>query len=434
MLSRGHIHAKVRTRSLALLAASLPFPLLFSNVVVWILVLNWLLESSLNEKISLLKTRQAVIFFLGFYLLYAVGMLYTSNLKAGYFELEKKLSFVIFPLILGVSTNNITVKEIKVVAKSFIAACLLATLICLAQAVYLNYQEGHDLNYVYNALVNDVHLPGRYYYFNYWYFTNKLFAGAIGIHPVYFAMYLVFSTWLAIWLWNDSEDKRKTVWLLLWIAYTTVIIVLLASRTQLLAHLLLGLSWVVNYFIRKKKVLVGVLAIGILGVLCFSIIWFNPILKERFIDSNKPGSHFSENKFGEGGLSLRTYKWKYTFNVIKEHPVFGVGTGDAQDELQKEYLKQDFRIGYENNFNAHNQYLQTSLQLGMIGLLLFLGLIFYSFQIAYRNRMQLHYALLMLFLISCITESMLEANKGILFFAFFNCLLVFASNPAQKTS
>ncbi|MBL7932752.1 MAG: O-antigen ligase family protein [Bacteroidia bacterium] len=432
-LDRNNLHLNIRLIALSAIAIGLPFPILITNLAIWLLILNWLFESSLNEKFNALRTQPLALFFLAFFAWYALGLLYSDNLKQGSFELEKKLSFLVFPLILASAKTPISLREIRTIAKCFIISCLAATVICLVYAVQRNYQEGHDLSYVYNAVFNDIHLEGRYYYFNYWYFTNKLFASALGIHPVYLAMYLVFSSCLTVWLWLTSAARRHTATIVLFLLYNAIITVFLASRTQVLILFIVGLCFVFYFVYLRKKILVSILASVCFCLLAISIIWFNPILKERFIDSNKPGARFSENKYGEGGLSLRIYKWKYALNVISKNAVFGVGTGDAQDELQKEYLSQEFKIGYENNFNAHNQFLQTTLELGVFGLILFLFYLGLSVKQSYKKGLGIHIVFISLFFISCLTESMLEANKGIVFFTLFNSLFVFAGSSAGKS-
>ncbi len=431
-IRRDDIHVRIRLIAMSLLAGSLPFPILLSNVAIWLLIVNWLLEGAIKDKLKGTVSRGAMLFFVLFYVWYWVGLLYTSNMKSGFFELEKKLTFLAFPLLFSLTRTPVKLKEIRVVAWSFILSTVFATFICLVNAVYLNYQEGHDLTYVCNAVFRDIHLPGHYYYFNYWYFTNKLFASAVGIHPVYLAMYLVFSSCLAAWLWYTSTTRR-TGGLFILLFYNLVMIVLLASRTQLLIFFVLVLGFVLAYMYSRKRMMTGFAILTGSFALVLSIIWFNPILKERFIDSNKPGGHFSNNKFGEGGLSLRLYKWKYTTKVIASAPLLGVGTGDAQDELQKEYLKENFLIGYENNFNAHNQFLQSTLELGLVGLFIFLGYLFVSIQHGIKSKMWIHVIFVGVFVVSCSTESMLEANKGIVFFSFFNCLFTFADSSGAMS-
>lgn len=425
-LNRETIHAKIRIASLLLFALSLPFSMLVNNISIMILGVNWIFESPLKTKLKRLKENPLVYYFIIFYFAYIVGMLYTSNIRQGFFELEKKLAILLLPLIFA-TLEVIPGRDIRRVFKSFIFSCTVATVICFCYAVYRNYQEGHTLTYVFKAVVYDEHLPGRYAYFNYWYFTYDLFSLPIRLHPVYFSMYLVFSTCLAAWLWWDGSwvNKRKNLFLLLFFIYNFIVIVLLSSRMQLFSMSLIGTCFILYQSYLRKNIYKGIVFVFLLGCVGLLVVLFNPVIRERIIESNKPTAHYSDNKYGEGGLSLRKYKWKYTMSAISNHPVTGAGTGDAQDELVSVYRKNDFAIGIMHNFNPHNQFLQSTLALGIFGLLSLLACLLAGIRYAYRNKSWLYMIFICLFTLSCMTESMLEVNKGIVFFAFFNSLLAF---------
>jgi O-antigen ligase len=96
--------------------------------------------------------------------------------------------------------------------------------------------------------------------------------------------------------------------------------------------------------------------------------------------------------------------------------MIGTGTGDVKDVLNTTYHENNFSYGYEKSLNTHNQYLQSFLALGIIGLLLFV----LAITIPWFMRSNYHPLLLMLlfiFALNCITESMLEAQRGAIFFA-----------------
>lgn len=425
--SRQALHTNARVFSLGLFAASLPFGvLLFNNIAICLMILNWLLESSLTAKWQMLKQNAMAWLFIQLFLLYTIGLLYSDNLHQGFFEIEKKLSVLSFPLVLA-TTLPLSKKQAGSIFKAFIIACTAATLFCFAYATWLNYREGQTLSYVYNAVFFDRHLPGRYAYFNYWYFTYELFAKPLNMHPVYFAMYLVLSCCLSVWLWWDWAlgNKKRNRLVLLFLLYNFITVVLLASRTQLAILLMLGTAFILHQAYISKKMLIGIISmLGVYGLL-LGFILLNPVTRERFINSNKPGAHFSDNKYGEGGLSLRRYKWKYTAETIAHHPLTGTGTGDAQDELQKTYSDNDFKIGYDLRFNAHNQFLQTTLELGIIGLLSLIACLALPGCLAFKQKELLYLIFIAVFVISCLTESMLEVNKGIVFYTFFNAVFAF---------
>ncbi len=71
---------------------------------------------------------------------------------------------------------------------------------------------------------------------------------------------------------------------------------------------------------------------------------------------------------------------KTSFKIIKEHPLFGIGTG-AWFGVYPKYNGEDFtdeNVFYTANINPHNDYLEILSENGIITLLIFLLLILYS--------------------------------------------------------
>lgn len=74
-------------------------------------------------------------------------------------------------------------------------------------------------------------------------------------------------------------------------------------------------------------------------------------------------------------LGLRVGFWVYSAEVIKDNFFFGVGTGDAMDEVFARVLPQDDEV--KSIAHEHNQYVSILLQFGVVGLAVFLN-IFYQ--------------------------------------------------------
>jgi len=399
--------------------------MLVNNISIMLLAINWLAETSWRDKLGVLLRNKRVFIAIQIYLMVLIGLFLTQNQREARFELEKKLLILFMPLILGTS-SPLTLAERSLVFKSFILSCIVASFICLGYAVHMNYKEDHTLTYVYNAIVHDIHLPEHYYYFNYWYFTYELYAKPLGMHPIYLSMYFVFSAYLSVYLWwGKNLSKSRKLALLGLLFFFFINIVMLASRMQMGVAALSLTIFILAMARRNGQLWKGLIFLAAISVIALFIIFKNPVIRERIIESNKPHAHYSENKYGEGGLSLRTYKWKYTWEAILLSPWFGTGTGDAQDALQERYQAHAFDIGYTNRFNAHNQYLQVWLEHGVLGLISLLFCWGYMIGQSLTTKSWLALSFIGLFMISCLTESMLEVNKGIAFYAFFSALLFF---------
>jgi hypothetical protein len=129
--------------------------------------------------------------------------------------------------------------------------------------------------------------------------------------------------------------------------------------------------------------------------------------------------------------SGRLMIWKLGLDLVKDAPLLGYGTGDAKDVLIDSYQKAGFTYGAERKLNAHNQFLQTVLAVGIPGLLLLL----WVFAEAIRNREPVFIAWMLVFSLNALTESVLETQKGVLFVSVFYALLRPSFiQPPQKRS
>lgn len=122
------------------------------------------------------------------------------------------------------------------------------------------------------------------------------------------------------------------------------------------------------------------------------------------------------------GITSRQKIWETCFNLINRTPLLGFGIGDTQEVLNAAYLKNGFTDVV--NLNAHNQYLQNILQ---YGLLLSSIIVFIFLWIILKLIMYKEWLLVWLWIIILLffaTESMLNRQWGVAYFAmllFLSC-------------
>lgn len=109
--------------------------------------------------------------------------------------------------------------------------------------------------------------------------------------------------------------------------------------------------------------------------------------------------------------------WRATWRVIQRHPVFGVGTGDAVDEMHQELVEMDSELAGTTK-KSHNQYLLLAAMVGLVGL----ALTALMFLRAWRKPSPLMLAWIITILISCLTEDTLGTLAGILLCTWFLAL------------
>jgi O-antigen ligase len=126
--------------------------------------------------------------------------------------------------------------------------------------------------------------------------------------------------------------------------------------------------------------------------------------------------------------------WRSAINVIQKYPLIGVGTGDSFDKLENEFKLLGYTQGFYKNLNAHNQYLETLISSGVIGLLFFLVIFGVMIFFAIKDRNTLYGVFIIMMLIFFIFESMLERLAGVSFFSLFSFLLMHLKYPVQESA
>lgn len=127
-----------------------------------------------------------------------------------------------------------------------------------------------------------------------------------------------------------------------------------------------------------------------------------------------------------GSLSQRIEYTRASFHIIKQHPWFGVGTGDVPQAFAESYDEIHSPLKDEFRFRAHNQYLAIAVAFGLVGLAFFLFVLLYPWFASKRNHTYLYMVFLCVMLLSMFPEDTLETQAGATLFAFFMALLLFA--------
>lgn len=348
-----------------------------------------------EERVELFKKRwQFIALFSSFYLLHAFGLLYSDNLGFGFFDLEVKLSMLLVPLVV-LSSNVINRFTIIEILKTFIFGASISALYCFLNATFefLRTEDYHVFYYKYLS----------YYH-----------------HPGYYAMYLNFAISGLLILIFHSKDKVRAIYFVL-LSFLMVSVYQLSSRTGIM-FLVLAICYAFVYLIfpkiRWKKSLI---ALFITILLTVSFAYKSSYVASRFSSGSEAIA--TENK--TSSLGVRLSMWKYSMDIVKEHPILGVGTGDVKDELKAKYVEKGLTRAIKNNYNAHNQFVQSLVALGGVGLLSLLLSLVVPLFFSLKKRNFLYPLFVVNLSINLMTESVLETQSGVVFYAVFNTFLFF---------
>jgi len=343
-----------------------------------------------------------------FFGLYCLGVLWSENSANAGFDLEVKMSLAIIPIVIMFS--NYTVEQIRILLLTFIAGLLICILWLLTNGANNYYCTCDTRQLLY------IHLSKE-------------------IHPSYLAFYMnVGIGVLLIDYFNGALGlfKRRWVYVALILIFTGFSILLL-SKIGVLTSAILFLSLLIYWLIKRKWILF--LLFTFCSILAPYVIYKGSDLVQSRVKEFVEGVDTDTEKTWLGSTSLRTVIWNESTSLFLENFWIGVGTGDVQDELVERYEDASINQAVRQNLNAHNQFLQTSLALGVLGLLTIAIMLLQA--LIRMKRMK--YFNLIFSLISGVfffTESVLETQAGVVFFAVFFAIFnsINFSNSNNETS
>jgi len=186
------------------------------------------------------------------------------------------------------------------------------------------------------------------------------------------------------------------------------------------------------YFYRRKRMMTG---IAITAAIIVSLVMVLLLVPEARMRLEKMQSQMEEPYSNEApnSITMRKVIWESAGEIISAHP-WGVGSGDANDALKEKYIEKNLLRPLNENLNAHNQYLQTTIATGIPGLILFIVAMLSALWAAVLKPDYGYLLFLILFLFCIITESMLESEAGVIFFSFFNSLLAVEALSGKRSA
>ena len=116
-----------------------------------------------------------------------------------------------------------------------------------------------------------------------------------------------------------------------------------------------------------------------------------------------------------------------SIDIVKENPIFGVGTGDFPSEYQKMNIANNSTTELNNASQPHNMYLLISVQLGLFGLMSIMSIFYYQIRLSFNAQNKFlrdtGITLPCLFLVIMLSDSYLLGHFTTLVFIFFSAFL-----------
>ncbi|MDH7446384.1 O-antigen ligase family protein [Aquimarina sp. 2201CG14-23] len=379
------------------LGINLPTPFFISSIVLGGI-------NIFKSDKKLIPDNKILLLFPLYFIVMSLSLIYTDNISDGLNILQRSLSLFLFPVIfLFVKEDASTVKKLfDFLLLGLIISFFINFSVAIYNSISIMKEEFlfeisiHDFNVFLNSFLNGWN-----------YFIGDEFSKLI--NPSYLSLYILLV--LSYYLKHKLDTRLRTVIVTILFLY----IFLLASVAAYMILSIMSLLLIFNISDKNRKHTMMIMFF--LGCIVFlnnpRVFDFYSKVKD-FGNTMEYGNSTSEK--------ARLLSWDASVKLIEEAPLLGYGIGDANDILIQKYKELGYAYNYENKYNAHNQFLQTTLQTGIVGLGVLVS-IFILLAIRMK-RSRNEFSVFLILMISLIFESMLVRFNGIVFFSIIIPLLL----------
>ncbi|WP_028870597.1 O-antigen ligase family protein [Psychroserpens burtonensis] len=372
----------------------LPFELIFSPIAFGLLAFVFLVFGDKKNLFTVIKNHYLASITTLLYAYYVIGMLINGSFDIA--KIDAQFFLFVVPLLFVVL--NLSIEQIQkakiVYVWACIAFCLLA-LLTLGYSLAVNYEHRNDYNFIQTSM----------YHFHYPYDVLYINSGYI------------------ILLFGMGFKRIK--YLLATLFFT--IIMLSGVRMGVGVFTLITLIYILVNF--KKLLNFKTLALMVFIVLLgFVLVKNSRYVNDKYFDTlNKIGFNTNEyvSDIGEEyhKVTLRQKLWSSACDALSQSPnlFFGYGAQGSREPLNDIYTSRNYKIEL---MNSHNEYLTTLLNGGIFGLFILISVFILSIIISIKSNSIDNLLIVVIIAIAFITESMLERQKGAVFFAVFITLII----------
>ena len=371
-----------------------------NSICTGLLVFNWIAAGDLKTKFKNLKESNIFWVLISLFLLHLLGLLYTSNFTYALKDLKIKLPIFFLPIVF-IASPSLSIKEFRSILKVLLITALLSS------------------------------IYGMYYYLRYFQvtffelremsqFISHIRLSLLNTIAAFAAFYLLAKNNWRKFSYTNLYYLMAGIWLFIFNG-------IMGARMGLVVFFILLLLGSIFLVIRHKKIWLAAVLLGLMIALPILSYLTLPSIKMRTHEVVYELQSYQLNQDPNGkSIAQRFVYWNIAWDIFKTAPVMGIGTGDVADAFNSYYLANPNLLQQQYQHRAHNQWLTMLLTFGILGLILFMLVVFYPL---FYKRKYLDYFYIVFFIafaLSLLTEDTLETQAGVTFYALFNCLFLFA--------
>lgn len=341
-------------------------------------------------------------------ILYVISALISANQTEGWFKAGLKAWFILLSAICLIGdTSYLTKERIRALFQVFSAALLVRFAICIVISG-IQFLQGTPLEVVRNWEEDP-----------------------LGMHHNYLALYIdIAIVFLYTQILNTPHNERRRKWPTLIIAAIALLayLTLVSSRSGIVALALAFVAALAHLTFFRKQYKVAIITVSLAVVLVAGLYIAVPSIFDRFVALTT----WTETYYPDD----RVLAWECGAKATRGHLLFGYGSGDYMPHLVNAFEQRGYTRAIDIGYNTHNEYIETILQTGLLGLAMLLFMLFAPMVTALRKNSRNLLTVLVIIIISslCVFEAMLNRQMGTQFIALAYCLLIISMRPSQNVA
>ena len=378
---------------LIILAFLMPLTVFGANLIIVIICLIWLFSGNYKSKFYQITSSKLMIASIVFFSLHLVGLLWTEDLSWGLHIVHKMWYFL---LLLPILFTIVRKDNIKFYIYSFLFAIALTEVVSYLVwfQIIETFKEARVDNptpFMSHVSYNPILAFSIYLVLHELFFNKKL-------SNLIFFIYSFFAISMAINMFITGGRAGQ-------VGFFVMLIILI-------------------FQVLEKQRLKALLAtILVIPTIFFTSYHTSDLFQKRVDLATIEIMEYSDKYYSSVGL--RIHFAINSFQVIKENPIIGVGTGDFPIEYAK--INQINSPSLPDTTNPHNMYTLVLMQLGLLGLFSMLSIFYFQLKFSINSKSRffqnLGFTLPVMYLIMMLSDSYLLGHYTSLMFIFFSSFL-----------
>lgn len=374
----------------------MPWDRFYSELAVISLIINTLIHFE-KEDLARLKSKD-ILLPQSVFIVTLLTATYTHYWHQALTLLGLQLHIVILPLLIGVH-RPILSRYKEQLLNGFCLTCVAVTVYLFGIALYTIHFYHQPFGVLFSGA-----------------FTNHNFGAPMNAHATFLSYLLVIAAAAIIVKLKTARQRIEQLTGVTALLILFAGVVQLSSKTALGCLLIALLVLVPLFYFKGRQRLVVIAVCAAFIIVSAKVLLSMGSFRERLLIDMKKDIDLNSHIVV---TNSRLDRAEAVLDTLKRSPLLGFGSGSEVAVTHNVYYSHGLYHSFLENVTAHNQYLSTWINSGLIGLAVLVITLLWALVTAVRKRDLVFSVIMMLIISICATENMFDSSRRCLYYALF---------------